>query len=312
MRMATVINVGGTSRSGSTMLHLILGNAPDAFACGEAISWFRPEKTHHFKLDCACGKPDCPVWRDLKSIPENKFYPAAFKKLSINYLIDSSKELSWLLDTRHWTGKYGINNINLFIWKDPLDLAYSFWKREYKKDAWRKHFVTYFQRVQETGLPILAVYYNELVLSPEQKVEEICAAIGIPYFTGKERFWEKEQHHLFGSFGVRRQVQIGDSFIQTHKPFHPDFEKQLMNIQEQIANDVEVQQIVEILQAADVATVVKGAGARQQFRSRFPYPVWYYSQRVKRFWHQRFPRKTDLTRSKKVATIPVSDKGDST
>ncbi|RPI34544.1 MAG: hypothetical protein EHM70_02545 [Chloroflexota bacterium] len=308
--MATVVYVGGTSRSGSTMLHLILGNAANAFACGEAVSWFRPEKTHHFRFDCACGQSDCPVWSGLKEVPEAQFYAAAFKKLPIHYLVDSSKDISWLLDARRWTGACGIRNINVFIWKDPVDLAYSFWKREYKKTAWRAHFVKYFRRVQEAGLPILAVNYNELARAPQQKIAEICAAIDMPYFAGKERFWEKEQHHLFGSFGVRKQVQIGDSFIQPDKAFPPEFEEQLKDLREQIAKDAEVQEIVTTLRGVDVSVVERGVGARQKFQPPIPYPAWYYWHQFKRLWRQRFPRNSDLTKSKKVATIPISEEGD--
>jgi hypothetical protein len=34
-------------------------------------------------------------------------------------------------------------------------------------------------------------------------LERICKSLEVPYFPGKERFWEGESHHLFGASSVR-------------------------------------------------------------------------------------------------------------
>jgi hypothetical protein len=302
--MATVIHVGGVSRSGSTMLHLILGNAPNAFACGEAVNWYRPAKSHHFAVECACAQDPCPVWATIKDVPPQAFYATALRQLQVDFLIDSSKEVSWLIDARRWTAAHGLRAINLFVWKDPVDLAYSFWKREQDIMFWRSQFVTYYRRVLAVDLPLLAVNFSDLTQSPQTKVAEVCAAVGMPYFPGKERFWEKEHHHLFGSLGIRRQVEAGDSFIQATKSFPPEFAQQLDDLRQRIATDREVQALMAVLHQADVSRLALNGSWPQQFTRKPPYPLWYYKQRAKRLWHSYFPRQHHLAKREKVATIP--------
>jgi hypothetical protein len=306
--MATLINVGGTSRSGSTMVHLILGNTADAFSCGEVMNWFRPVKTHHFKINCVCGKYPCPIWEKFETISEEQFYAIAFRELKVNFLIDSSKELSWLIDAWSWATTNEIKAFNIFVWKDPINLAYSFWKRGNDLMFWRSQFVKYYKRVIEVGLPVLAVNYNDLTRNPRVKVAEICAALGMPYFEGKERFWEKEHHHLFGSLGVRRQVEAGNSIIKSKDKYPPDFEIYVDFLQKRIAADSRVQHIVEFLRQADVSLISSEGSYTQQFLPHKPYPPWYYIQRAKQLFRKHFPKKTDPTKHEQVATIPLKQR----
>lgn len=303
--MATVVNVGGTSRSGSTMLHLMLGNAPDAFACGEALNWFRPVKTHHFKIDCPCGQNPCPVWQKLQHVPADQFYAAAFRKLQVNFIIDSSKETSWLVDARRWATAHNLKTINLFVWKEPVDLAYSFWKRGYSPNYWRGQFVTYYRKVISAGLPILSVKYTDLVAQPQQKLAQVCAVVGMPTFEGKVRFWEKTQHHLFGSPGTRKQVEIGASIIQSHSRFSPEFESLVPALQQHIQADTQVQQLQLILENADVSRWVNGGSLEQPFQPKKVYPAWYYRERLKRALAKRFPAKSNPMADEAVSTIPL-------
>lgn len=302
--MGKIISVGGTSRSGSTMLHLILGNAPNAFACGEVLNWFRPAKMHHFNQDCACGQNPCPVWERLDDASAASFYGVVLQKLRVDFVVDSSKEISWLLDARGWASAQGIEMINIFVWKDPVDLAYSFWKRGRGILFWRSEFVKYYKRILQIGLPLLAVNFNELTRAPEAKVAEVCAAIGMLYYPGKERFWENEQHHLFGSFGVRRQVEAGESTILKKRQYPPQFAEQVSELRKQIAADKEVQHLLAILRQADVAHVSQQGQTVQSFAVRRLYPAWYYAQRGKRLLHRYFPRDIDFTKKEEVATIP--------
>jgi len=286
------------------MLHLILGNSPNAFACGEAVNWYRPQKAHQFALECACGQDPCPVWTVIKDVPPQAFYATALRELQVDFLIDSSKESSWLIDARRWAATHGLRTVNLFVWKDPVDLAYSFWKRGHDVMFWRAQFVPYYRRVLAVGLPLLTVNFNDLTQSPQSKVVEVCAAIGMPYFPGKERFWEKEHHHLFGSLGIRRQVEAGDSIIQAEKRFPPEFAQRLDDLRPRIAADTEVQGLINILRRADVSYFADGSSP-QQFTRKPPYPLWYYKQRARRLWNRYFPRPHDLGKREKAATIPL-------
>ena len=69
-----LVMVCGAARSGTTMLDLMLGNAEDAFSCGEIYALFRPFRTHHFDPECTCGSRDCDTWRQLRAVPEADFH----------------------------------------------------------------------------------------------------------------------------------------------------------------------------------------------------------------------------------------------
>jgi hypothetical protein len=176
--VATLINVCGATRSGTTMLDLMLGNAPDAFSCGEVYAWFRPWKMHHFGLECRCGENPCPIWESIKNVPENQFHAIVFRELGVKFVIDSSKELCWLIDTQKWAVANGIKVFKLLLWQNPINLAYSHWKRDRGLADWRSEFVKYYTKFFETGLPFRSVCCDDLVSNPQGKLEEICAAGG--------------------------------------------------------------------------------------------------------------------------------------
>ena len=123
--MYTLVNICGTARSGNTMLDLILGNSDDTFSCGEVYAWFHPYRQHHFKINCSYGNNPCQTWEKIKDEPENEFHAAIFKTLGVSFVIDSSKDLCWLIDTQTWAFANNLKSINLVIWKDLLELAYS-------------------------------------------------------------------------------------------------------------------------------------------------------------------------------------------
>jgi hypothetical protein len=291
--MPALINIYGTARSGSTMLDLILGNASDAFSCGEVSAWFRPYRTHHFKIDCVCGKDPCPVWEKVKGVPESQFHAKIIEELHVNFVIDSSKDVCWLIDVQKWASASGIRSLNLLLWKDPIDLAYSHWKRGDGITCWRREFVKCYSRILEVGLSFVAVNYSDLVHTPHSAVANICSAIGMPYFEGKERFWEKEHHHLFGSSGVRRQVKAGNSTIEPRGTFPSEFQTVVDSLQCQVAEDVEVQHILGILRQADVTSISTEGSIKQRFLPKTPLPLWYYLKRAQRRFWRYFPQSFD-------------------
>jgi len=308
---STLINVGGTSRSGSTLVHLILGNALDAFACGETVSWFRPEHTHHFEIDCPCGSHPCPIWNKISTASASRFYLTAFRELGVQYLVDSSKTLSWILDTHRWARNSDYAVVDVVVWKDPLDLAYSYWKRGHDLMFWRSQFVKYHRRVQQLNLPVIAINYGDLMQRPREITALLCAAIGMPDYEGKERFWEREHHHLFGSLGVRRQVEAGRSVFVSQQKFPDKFATKVDALNESINADNEVQQLIQYLKSVDVTEF--GADLRRQpYRPPHVYPAWYFAQRLKRVYRRYYPATlSHARRGNDIETIPIkpADKG---
>jgi len=128
--MKKVINIYGTARSGSTMLDLILGNDPKGFSVGEVVNWFYPWRTHHFDIKCGCGVYPCPVWEKIKNFKANEFHEKVLDNLNLNFIVDSSKNLPWVVDSNvRAIKKRKFTAYNILIFKDPVSLYYSFWKR---------------------------------------------------------------------------------------------------------------------------------------------------------------------------------------
>lgn len=290
--MATLVSVCGTSRSGSTMLDLMLGNAPDAFSCGEVAAWFRPFRRHHFRIECSCGQDPCPLWQDLARLPAQGFHAGVAERVPAEFVVDSSKDLAWLIDSQRWAGDRGLATYTLVLWKDPIALAHSFWKRGHGLLAWRRHFVGYYSRIFDLGLPLGTVPFEALSAAPGEVLARACQAVGMPSRPGQERFWEKTHHYLFGSGGVRRQVSAGDSEIRGGRGFGPEFQEPAERLAERIADDPVIQDLLDRLRANSVLDAAPGALA-PGFPLRRPYPGWYYQRRLRRALRRYLPERYD-------------------
>jgi hypothetical protein len=275
------------------MLELMLGNAPNAFACGEVYAWFRPHRSHHFEIDCPCGQKPCPYWERVKNGPERRFHRRVLEQFEVDFVVDSSKDICWVIDSNRWARRNGVQAFNLLVWKSPLGLAHSHWKRGWGIVSARHAFVLYYARFFETGLPFLSVSYDELVQDPDQKLEAVCKLVGLDYFPGKERFWEKRQHHLFGSGGVREQVVRANSRIDSGDSLPTAFLQEVKRLGFDLQRDQEVQNILENLAKREVSRQSRIEGAllqdkHESHRGRIQ-PLWYYEQWIRRIYKRRFP-----------------------
>ena len=97
----TLINICGSERSGSTMLDLIIGNDPAAFSCGEIYALYRPWRKHHFTPVCGCGE-ECEYLSEFKQIREDQFHNLLFETFGFSWVVDSSKDLNWVIDNQDW------------------------------------------------------------------------------------------------------------------------------------------------------------------------------------------------------------------
>lgn len=290
--MHTLINICGVGRSGTTMLDLMLGNAQDAFSCGELYAWFRPWRTHHLKISCSCNKLSCPIWDKIKNYPESKFHQKIFEQLNANFVIDSSKEISWIIDNNNWAFKNSIRVVNLLIWKHPVHIAYSHWKRGRSLWNWHKSFILYYHNFFQANIPFYSVNYNELASEPVGKLKDICGKLNMEYFEGKERFWEKQHHHLYGSLGIREQLADGyRARIKSVENFPEDFEKHISHLKQRINNDLKILSILEKLEKFEISNdKLENNNSIIKFDSQRPivYPIWYYTNRFKRFYRKLF------------------------
>ena len=294
VNLSTLVKVCGAGRSGTTMLDLMLGNAEDAFSCGEVYAKFRPWLDYHYRAECRCGQHPCPVWQEIGPTSEREFHTAVFSKLGVRFVIDSSKELCWLIDAQDWAVSNGIRVINLLLWKDPINLAYSHWKRGGGLMFWRRSFLSYYGKFLDTGLPFRSVYFNDLVGNPQRKLKDICAAMGMSYREGQERFWEKQHHYLFGSQGAYEQVVEKRSAIRGSETFPPEFDVQVDALSGRIARDRKIQRILETLHKTEISSKGGLSSDDQAFLPRRPRPVWYYALKARQVARRYFPNAPGL------------------
>ena len=254
--MPLLINVYGTERSGSTMLDLILGNDPKGFSLGEVANWFYPTRSHHFDIKCACGVYPCPVWEKIKDIDKDIFHEKLFEILNVDFLVDSSKFLPWVVDNNYRGRRRKTFKVkNVLIYKSPLSYYYSLWKRG-KTDI-DAAFLTYcndYEFFFHTGLEFVVVFYDEFVNRPKETIEKLCNILEIPFFDEKIFFAQKTHHHLFGSFGTRRQLFSDKQTI--YKPnFSDSFRKLIPDIEKQLKSNKRLVQVLSKLESMDVFNI---------------------------------------------------------
>jgi hypothetical protein len=173
---------------------------------------------------------------------------------------------------------------NVVTWKSPLGLSYSAWKRGRNVDAWRGEFVGYYDRLRALGLPVLKVSVDDLLQDPGQQLRALCEALRMPYFHGKERFWEKQHHQLFGSPSVRRAVQQRTGTLRRAEDIPETFWQQGAAYASGIERDRNLQEIVAWLRAS--ANEVNGIGPAERAWLR---PGWYYRRRLVLLYRRWFP-----------------------
>lgn len=208
--MRKVIFVGSTAFSGSTFFHMILANDPKGFSCGEVRSLFHPYRTQHAQPVCGCGDNNCRLWYQVRERGADRLYETLFEmNPEVEFIVDSSKNPFWIQSQSENLSKQGIEAENILIWKTPLEFAYSCQRRDRFEDwdeRWIEYHRRYFSLVDEWG----SVKYRS-VTSEGTVLEDACAYLGIPYFEGKEQYWHKRQHVLFGNYSAKFHLYSEDA-----------------------------------------------------------------------------------------------------
>jgi len=301
--MQTLVNVCGASRSGSTMLDVMLGNGTGAFSTGEVYALFRPWRKHHRAPVCACGRTPCPVWEKIGNVPEKEFHRIVCETLEKSFVIDSSKDLIWLLDNQTWARKSGMRVFNLVLYKPPLELAYSQFKRGRDPLSWRDDFVAYHERLLDLGVPFVAVSYRALAETPGKTLEKLCNHIGMEYVEGQEKADRVQSHHLFGSFGLREQLRDGPLEIRDTASFDPAFENVKEEILDRISRDAKLAKLMRALKERDIANIPETI-SEDAFQRPLVWPVWYYARKLRNVVRRYFPQNFDAPDAQERAVRP--------
>lgn len=282
--------VCGAARSGTTMLDLMLGNSQDAISTGEVYAVYRPYRIHHRSPDCSCGEKNCTAWSGLLDVPENSFHANIFRQRpDINVVVDSSKDLRWVIDSNVWAYMAGLPVENIVIWKNPIELSYSYWRRGEKIDWYRKEFVRYYGRFLDLRLPFVALNYRQLVTDTAETLERLCNRINIEYSENRIKFWEKRHHHFFGSAGTRGQVGSKQGEVKYQTEYPDEFLELFAEEEKFINKDRRFSQIVESLLKHDIGEEPVATSSAYLTSIR---PAWYFRHAVKAFWWRYFPQRS--------------------
>ena len=85
----TVLFVGGTAYSGSTLLDMILANDPKGLSCGEVHAVYHPYRLKHLRL---AELSDTVDWRAAKRLGAGNLYRHLFEVFpECDFVVDSSK-----------------------------------------------------------------------------------------------------------------------------------------------------------------------------------------------------------------------------
>jgi hypothetical protein len=269
------------------MLDLMLGNSPEAFSCGEIYALFRPFQKHHFDPVCRCGAENCAIWAQLKHVPERNFHKQALQQPGIRYVVDSSKDLRWVLDSNIWAQGRNYRIHNVLIWKEPMELAFSHWQRGQPIDFFREQFLVYYNRFLSLNLPFLSVSYNKLRTDSRNVLQQVCNALGMEYTDGREEFWHKHHHHFFGNAGTASQVKKGESRVRAQTEYPDKFIAEYENLLSSTGPDVEIQQVIDQLRSCEVGHPTMSD--RRPFSPSLIRPGWYYRHMLKAVFRRNFP-----------------------
>ncbi len=203
--MKKVIFVGGTAYSGSTFFHMILANDPGGFATGEVQWVFNPRRDNHVNMACTCSNEEheCETWQQVRANGEENLYDTIFERFPhVNFIVTSSKSPFWIHKQNKLLEKKGIDYKNIVIWKTPLEFAQSA-NRRGMFDVWEKNWVNYYRLFASVMPEWRAVKYADIVHNKEQTLKTACSYLDIPYFAGKEDYWESQHHVLSGNTSAR-------------------------------------------------------------------------------------------------------------
>jgi hypothetical protein len=262
-----LVNVLGLGRSGTTMLGLMLGNCDHGFACGEAHHWFRPRGQGGFAPKCQCGRRPCEYWAALADFPAAGFHRRVADRLGVGVVSDSSKTLDWARDSLRWARETQMRSVSLVTWKEPLDQIYSWWRRgqlstetsrrptggELAKRARgpMRRYVRYHHAALSGPFHSIAVPCAELVDRPQARLEGLCAALGVPYVEGQERYWTKEHHACNGS--PTTIATAASSNPRLHRePLPTEFREAAAELADAVARNSEIEKTVTRLRGASL------------------------------------------------------------
>jgi hypothetical protein len=142
----------------------------------------------------------------------------------------------------------------------------------------------YYENALRAGMRPIAINYDWLVREIDTALPMLCERLGIEYFTGKERFWERTHHQLFGSFGPRSQMFAEDPKIYVES-LSDGYLSLVDGLESRFQSDSRLQQTLSSLRALDIRNTADSPAISGE---RWRRPLFYWRQR----WAERRLRRS--------------------
>ncbi len=286
----TVIFVGGTSYSGSTLLDMMLANDAAGLSCGEVHAVFYPFRPHHLQLE---GLSESIDWRAMKASGPKNLYLNLFERFpETRFIVDSSKSPLWIFERSMELKAMGIRTENILIWKSPSEFLASRRKRG-QEGGWQKEWINYHRYYFTLIESWRSVKYRSLV-DDRSTLPAICASLGIPYFPSKERYWNRDQHTVFGNDSARIHLhdrssnefaKVQDSLSTRIDHFHLTGHRTISytpTADQTVVKDQgeRVRQVLQALEERDVLALIEKHSNDQSLAKDLQVSSWYHRYQI--------------------------------
>lgn len=221
----TGISICGAGHSGSTLLGMVLGTAPNAFYVGEGakIRYLHDEKKPLKKRVCKiCGEP-CPVWSKFHWDRSRPLYRQVAEHTGASIIVDSTKNPEWINERTAELRQSGDRSALVLLLRDGRAVINSRLRKYPERDP-NQQITDWMAQVDRSEAlfeafegPKIRIHYEEFASTPDPVVRRICEVAGIRYQPGMLDFSSRPHHPLGGNNGTQflaaREQAAGDSFV---------------------------------------------------------------------------------------------------
>lgn len=275
--MSSIVNIGGISHSGSTLLGRIIANDDRAIYLGEIEALFAPTRKHHYEYIRRLSNNE--MWSEILRCSVHDFYAKILDMCEIkDMLVDCSKSPLWISARNSDSRQMGLRYRNVLIFKTPYEMAESYNARN--KD-WVKAFENYCRRYFNCVDEFYVIAYRDL-LESESSLERLCEYLGIQYFDNKKNYWEKEVEVIFGSEKANTRRSVSYEYTLT-----PDQESR---VQKTLQESTVAERLWAVLEGnRDRICNTREKEFRELCLSKRELSLWAAANRAKKRYRRMFP-----------------------
>jgi hypothetical protein len=209
-----VIYIAGADHSGSTLIGCLLGSNTSPFEyfhVGEIHAYFSKKHRLYGDLRHAQNKLCGQIWYNINpEVGYENAYEEIFRRTQSNVIIDSSKTHRNfdIIKSACLKKNYSLEIIVSFrplakIFKSDLN-------RNKKEENIKRNISSYLNirnKIIDQKYQCTIVNVEQIILNPGDMTKRLCEKVDIPYFEGKENYWNYPSCHLYGSRTQRQHLK---------------------------------------------------------------------------------------------------------